>query len=180
MKYFKKIPGERVYLSPLNIEDAETYIKWLNDRSVTDGLGDTYLNFNLIIEKDWLEENLKKGSHIYAIVLNETDELIGNVGVEDIKPAHGTATVGIFIGEAQNRGKGYGTEALNLLVGYAFGVLNLQNIMLMVFEFNQNAVKSYQKVGFKEFGRRRKAYYLNNQYHDIIFMDITREDWYKK
>ncbi|MCL2637415.1 MAG: GNAT family N-acetyltransferase [Oscillospiraceae bacterium] len=182
MKYFKKIPGERVYLSPYNgsDEEVESFTKWLNDSAVTDGLGDTHMQYNLPNERLWLEDIMKKGEPAFAIVLAETDEIIGSMALMEIKQVHGSATVGIFIGEAEHRGKGYGTEAMKLLVGYGFDVLNLCNIMLNVYEFNENAQKSYLKVGFKEIGRRRKAHYLNNARHDIIFMDITREDWYGK
>ncbi|MCL2018274.1 MAG: GNAT family N-acetyltransferase [Oscillospiraceae bacterium] len=178
MKYFKKIVGERVYLSPYSTDDIEIFTKWLNDRAVTDGLGDSAMQFNLLNEKEWMEGILKKGEHSYAIVMDRTDEVVGSIGLFEVKNTHGTATVGLFIGEATNRGKGLGTEAMKLMVGYAFDVLNFQNIMLNVFEFNKGAYKSYLKVGFKEFGRRRKAVYLDNKRHDIIFMDITREDWY--
>jgi RimJ/RimL family protein N-acetyltransferase len=184
MKYFKKIPGggsapgSRIYLSPYHPDDAEILTKWLNDSAVTDGLGDTFMNFNLMNEKQWLEDMLKKGEHAYAIVLTETDEMIGSMGLMDVKLACGSASIGIFIGEAEHRGRGYGTEAMKLLVGFAFDVLNLYNINLAVYDFNEGAYKSYIKVGFKEIGRRRGAYYLNNKRHDIIYMDITREDWY--
>jgi len=178
MKYFKKIPGERVYLSPVNLEDLEIYTKWLNDREISDRLGDGCLMINLETEKRWIEEALKNGDQSYAIVLNETDELLGNIGLFELKQIYGTATLGLFIGEEEKRGKGYGTEALKLMVGYAFDVLNLRNIMLNVYEFNENAYKSYIKAGFKEMGRRRGAYYVDNKYHDVIYMDITREDWY--
>jgi RimJ/RimL family protein N-acetyltransferase len=179
MKYFKKIPGERVYLSPYNTEDVAIFTKWLNDRTVTDGLGDTFMQFNLMNEREWLENAQKNGDYSFAIVSAETDKAIGSIGLFDIKHVHRTATVGLFIGDAENRGKGLGTEAMKLIVGYSFDVLNLRNIMLNVYEFNENAYKSYIKAGFKEIGRRRKAHYHNNEYHDIIFMDITRDDWYK-
>ncbi|MCL2693963.1 MAG: GNAT family N-acetyltransferase [Oscillospiraceae bacterium] len=178
MKYFKKIPGERVYLSPQNSEDVEIFTKWLNDSKVTDGLGDTYIMFTTATQRQWLEETSKKGDYAFAIVKNQTDELIGSIGLMDVKLACGSATVGVFIGEAENRCKGYGTEAMQLIIGYAFEVLNLYNINLAVYDFNEGAYKSYLKVGFKEIGRRRKAYYLNNKRHDIIYMDITRDDWY--
>jgi RimJ/RimL family protein N-acetyltransferase len=178
MKYFKKVKGERVYLSPVNPSDLEIYTKWLNDREISDRLGDGCLMINLETERKWIEDALKNGDHSYAIVLNEGDELLGNIGLFDVKQMYGTATVGLFIGEAERRGKGYGTEALKLLAGYAFDVLNLSNIMLCVYEFNENAYKSYIKVGFRVIGKRRKAYYVNNKYHDVIYMDITREDWY--
>jgi len=179
MKYFKKIPGERVYLSPYSPEDIELYTKWMNDSAVTDGLGDTNVQFNLINEKEWIDDILKKAEPAFAIVSAETDKAIGGIGLFEIKPVHRSASVGILIGDYENRGKGFGTEAMKLIVGYGFDVLNLRNIMLRVYDFNEIAYKSYLKVGFKEMGRQRGAHYLNNKYHDIIHMDITREDWYR-
>lgn len=179
MKYFKKIEGERVYLSPPNLDDIGIYVKWLSDRAVTDGLGDSHRFMNLVNEKEYMESAMKKGDWWFTIILNESDKLIGSIGLIDVNHVYGSAKVGVLIGEAENRGKGYGTEAMKLLVGYCFDVLNLHNIMLEVFEFNENAYKSYLKVGFKEMGRRRNAFYLNNKRHDVIYMDITREDWYK-
>ncbi|MCL2109076.1 MAG: GNAT family N-acetyltransferase [Oscillospiraceae bacterium] len=176
MKYFRKIQGENVYLSPYNLDDLEVFTKWMNDRAVTDGLGDSAEQFNLINEKKWLEDMLEKGEPCFAIISEKNDELIGSMGLFEIKQIHGSAMVGIYIGDAENRGKGYGTEAMKLLINYAFNVLNLRNIMLNVFEFNENAYNSYLKVGFKEIGRRRKAHYHNGNYFDIISMDITRED----
>jgi RimJ/RimL family protein N-acetyltransferase len=84
----------------------------------------------------------------------------------------------MFIGDEKHRNDGYGTEALKLAVGFGFDVLNLNNIELKVYDFNERAAKSYLKVGFKEYGRRRQAYYLNGEYHDVICMDILREDFY--
>lgn len=179
MKYNKKIVGERIYLSPMSLDDAEKYLEWFCDRNVTDGLGVTYFQNTYQSEYDWLEENLKKQSYQFAIVRKKDDILLGNLGFEAINQVHRTATVGIFIGDEENRNKGYGTEALMLSIGYAFDVLNLNNIMLNVYDFNERAVASYKKVGFKEFGRRRQAYYLNNEYYDIIHMDIIRDDWYR-
>ncbi|MDD4796309.1 MAG: GNAT family protein, partial [Eubacteriales bacterium] len=70
----------------------------------------------------------------------------------------------------------YGSEALTLLVDFGFHYLNLNNIMLKVFSFNQRAVNCYKKVGFKEIGRRRQTYYLKGNYYDEILMDIIRSD----
>ncbi|MCL2633561.1 MAG: GNAT family N-acetyltransferase [Oscillospiraceae bacterium] len=181
MKYYKKIVGEQVYLSPINVEDVDKYVNWLNDPSVTDNLGTSWQVMSHICEKNWIEENLKNDrAYYFGIVKNDTNELIGNVGIEDINPVHRTATVGIFIGDEECRGKGYGTEAMSLVIKYGFDVLNLNNINLNVFSFNERAVKSYIKAGFKEYGRRRKANYSNGEYHDVICMDILREEFYDK
>ena len=146
MKYFKKIEGEKVYLSPMNLEDIEKYVKWMNDFSTTDGLGSSSKVTTFESERAWLINNMDKKEQQFAIVLKETDELIGNCGFCDINHLHQKGEVGLFIGEEENRSKGYGTEALSLLVEYGFNYLNLKNIMLKVFSFNKRAIKSYEKI----------------------------------
>ena len=113
MKYFKKIVGERLYLSPMNPEDAETYVKWLSDRAVTDNLGMTSSIINLQGEKEYLESK-KENSYDFSIVLND-DTVIGNIGLMRADLVSRKATLGIFIGDEENRSKGYGTEAIKLL-----------------------------------------------------------------
>lgn len=178
--YYKKIEGERIYLSPMCIEDAPKYVKWMNDFKVTDGINSSAKVITLENEIKWLEENCKTGNYNFAIVKKENDELIGICSFHDIDKIYGTATVGIFIGEEENRNKGYGREALNLLISYGFDYLNLYNIMLNVYSFNKNAINCYKKVGFKEFGRRRNAIMQKNKRYDIIYMDIIREEFYKE
>lgn len=88
-----------------------------------------------------------------------------------------TGEVGIFIGDESNRNNGYGTEVLRLLLDYGFNYLNLNNIMLKVKSFNKRAIKCYEKVGFKEFGRRRESYFLNGKYYDDVHMDILASEF---
>ncbi len=64
-----------------------------------------------------------------------------------------------------------------MLLDYGFNYLNLNNIMLTVKSFNERAINCYQKVGFKEIGRRRKSYFLNGKYYDDIYMDILAEEF---
>lgn len=178
--YYKKIEGERVYLSPMCIEDAEKYAKWMNDFKVTDGINGSRNITTLESERKWIEENSKTSNYNFAIIKKENDELIGNCSFHDLDKNWGTATVGIFIGEEENRNKGYGTETLKLLISYGFDYLNLNNIMLCVYSFNKNAINCYKKVGFKEMGKRRNAMILKNKRYDIIYMDIIREEYYKE
>ena len=173
MKYFKKIVGERLYLSPMNVEDAETYVRWLSSRDVTDNLGMTASVGTLLGEKEYIESR-KNGSYDFSIVLND-DTVIGNIGLMRADLVSGKATLGIFIGDESNRNKGYGTEAMKLLVDYGFNILRLHNIDLKVFSFNERAIKSYEKVGFKEYGRRHESYFLDGKYHDEICMEIINE-----
>lgn len=179
MKYFKKICGERVYLSPMSEEDIPTLTKWVNDFAVSDGIGQSARILSLEGERSWFEGVMKSEGHLYAIVRHEDDKMIGSTELSGFNSTHRLATFGISIGEEENRGRGYGLEATRLILGYGFDYLNLNNIMLTVFAFNEKAIKTYKEAGFQEIGRRREAYYIKNKYYDEIFMDITRADWYK-
>ena len=173
MKYFKKIVGERLYLSPMNVEDAETYVNWLNSRNVSDNLGMTASVVRVPGEKEYIESK-KSNDYDFSIVLND-DTLIGNISLMHVDNVSGKATLGIFIGDESNRNKGYGTEAIKLLVDYGFNILRLHNIDLNVFDFNEQAIKSYEKAGFKEYGRRHESYFLDGKYHDEISMEIINK-----
>jgi RimJ/RimL family protein N-acetyltransferase len=179
MRYFKKIEGERIYLSPINKEDVETYTNWLNDIKVAQPLGNYSMQMTIDVEKKWLDENSSVG-HNYAIILKDGDKLLGNIGSFDIDPISRACTIGLFVGDIEYRGKGYGTEAIKIYLEYCFKTLNLHNIMLAVYAFNEIGVACYKKVGFKEIGRRREAKYSDGQYVDIVYMDILSMDFLKK
>ncbi len=174
MKYFKKLIGKRVYLSPMNVDDAEIYVKWLNDFNVTDDVGSSCRITSLESEKEWLKHN--SNQYQFAIVRLEDDLLIGNCGIQGIDQLRQCAEVGLFIGDEENRSKGYGEEVLNLLLDYSFDYLNLNNVMLKVFSFNERAITCYKKVGFKEIGRRRQSYYLKGKFYDDVYMDILKSE----
>lgn len=177
MKYFKKLIGNRIYLSPMSVDDAETYARWLNDLTTTDGLGNSSRVISLEEEREWIKKF--SGDYQFAIVRLEDDTLLGNCGFNEINQVMQNAVVGLFIGEENNRNQGYGKEALHLLLDYGFHYLNLINIMLKVFSFNERAIQCYKKVGFKEIGRRRQSYYLKGKFYDEVYMDILREEWLK-
>lgn len=177
MKYFRKIEGEKVYLSPMCLEDAEKYVEWFCDRKTSDGLTQTAKLLSVEAEREWIEKTLKNNEYIFSIIDAQSDKLIGNCGIHDIKYKDRTATLGIFIGEESNRSKGIGSEVLTLLLDYGFNMLNLHNIKLDVFSFNERAIACYKKVGFKEYGRRHECYFLDGKYHDSISMEILENDF---
>jgi len=178
MKYFKKLVGDRIYLSPRSVEDAEIYTKWMNDFHVTDYTGRSWNVLTLQAEKEYLE-NPKTDGKTLAIIDKETDKIIGTIGLHSIDHLNRTATLGIFIGDENYRSKGYGTEAIQLILDFGFNYLNLNNINLDLMEFNERALNCYKKCGFKEIGRRRKCKYINGKYYDSISMDILAEEFQK-
>ena len=177
--YFKKLAGKKCYLSPMDLNDAEKYTEWLNDLEVTTNLGPVYGGIlNVESEKEILKDLSQK--HNYSIIDIETNELIGNCGFLEIDNLNQTAETGIFVGNKNFWGKGYGTEAIGLLMGYGFTALNLHNILLKVFSFNERAIKCYEKVGFKIIGRRREALKRGNETFDVIYMDILPNEFYER
>jgi len=176
--YFKKLNGKKCYLSPINTNDASKFTEWLNDLEVTENLTLYPNEICLENEKGFLEKLAK--DHNYSIIDINSNELIGNCGFVDIDNINQTAEAGIFIGNKTFWNRGYGTEALCLLMDYGFKALNLHNIFLRVYSFNKRAVKTYEKIGFKYIGRKREAIFRNFKRHDLIFMDILADEFYEK
>jgi RimJ/RimL family protein N-acetyltransferase len=173
----RKMIGEKCYLSPIDLDDTNQYLEWLNSEEIFQYLlvGTHVLSYET--EKEALLRLSKE--HVYGIIEKDNDTLIGNVGLININHIHKTSEIGIFIGNTDFWGKEYGTEALELLIDYGFRVLGLENIMLRVFEYNERARKRYEKVGFKVIGTRRKSHYYNLKRHNEIYMDILPEEYYK-
>ena len=174
-EFYKKIIGERCYLSPISMEDVPKYTNWLNDFEV---VMSTTLYSRIVdveAESEALAE-LKKGYH-FAIRLNQTNELIGNIGLNDVDFLNRNAELGIIIGNKTYWKQGYGKEAIELLLDFTFNILNMKNVYLKVFEFNTPGIKLYEKTGFKIAGRLRKALEINGNRYDLIFMDILAEEY---
>ncbi len=170
MRYFRKINGERLYLSPVNIEDAEIYIKWMNE-TVAKSFGQYPLVVSSKGDLKWLFEppvNMQR----YAMVLHDGDAMIGSISIHNIDHLNRNAFLGIFIGEEEHRGKGYGAEAIRLILTYGFDTLNLHNIMLSVTADNVEGIACYKKVGFQEVGRWREWVFKDGKYIDRIYMGI--------
>ncbi len=181
MRYFRKIIGSRLYLSPIsaNDDDAENYIRWMNNADVAIYFG----QYNRIVSSKndlkWLYEP-PSDMQRYAMVLTEGDVLIGSISIHNIDHLNRNAFIGIFIGEKEHRGRGYGAEAIRLILEYGFKTLNLHNIMLTVHADNEAAIACYKKVGFREDGRMREWIFKDGQYVDKIHMGILAQEFENK
>lgn len=180
MQYFKKLVGDRIYLSPKGIsdEEVEKFTEWMNDFQVTDFTGRSGQLMTLIGEREYLENSAKntRNRNFNIIELNG-NKLIGTIGLEDFNWIERSAVLGVFIGDADFRSNGYGTEAINILLEYGFKYLNLHSIRLNLLSINERAHKCYLKCGFKDTGRNREEIFLNGKYYDKLHMDILENEF---
>lgn len=176
MKYFRKLVGEKCYLSPVSLEDAERYTEWVNDMEIGQFMLFTPMVMDIEKERAALY-HLMQSDHVFAIIEKDTNKVIGNCGLHQLDNVHRHAVLGIFIGEKTFWNQGIGAEATSLLLDFGFNVLNLHNISLDVFGFNKRAVKCYEKIGFKYAGTRREYVFMAGKYHDVLIYDILAADF---
>ncbi|MDD4310307.1 MAG: GNAT family protein [Candidatus Cloacimonetes bacterium] len=176
MKYFRKLIGEKCYLSPVSMDDVEKYTEWLNDME----LGQFLTHSSWVLDMDKEREALRQlmnNSSIFAIVEKDTNKVIGNCGLHEASNVHRHAELGIFIGEKTFWNQGIGLEATNLLLDFAFNVLNLHNVTLEVYSYNKRAIKCYEKIGFKKVGQRREYMFMAGKYHDMLIYDMLATEF---
>ena len=180
MPHFKKLIGDRIYLSPKTTdeEDIVKYTEWMNDFQVTDYTGATAKLITLDSEREWMN-NIVKNTEDYNfdIVDLNNDKLIGTISLVKIKSIERSAELGIFIGEDSYRSNGFGAEAIKLILEYGFKYLNLHSIKLDLLSVNERAHKCYLKCRFKDTGVDRDAIYLNGKYYDKLHMDILENEF---
>lgn len=131
---------------------------------------------------EWIEKDQGKDPppFLFGIRSLDNDRLIGFIGLEGNMLPHGEAFVGIGIGEQEFWGKGYGTDAMKVILRYAFKELSLRRVSLDTFEYNPRAIRSYEKSGFVHEGRMRDFLHREGKRWDLIFMGILKEEWLAK
>ncbi|OAZ50732.1 GNAT family N-acetyltransferase [Paenibacillus polymyxa] len=171
------LEGSRVYLRPINVEDTELYYNTLFHQEVRRLTG-TQRSFTKEQIARYIEGKGQDASSLLLLIaLQEDDRVIGDIALQDMDSLNRSANIRIAINEQGDQGKGYGTEALVLMLDYGFGICNLHRIELNVFDFNEKAIRCYEKVGFKREGVQRDALFYNHQYRDSILMSMLQHEY---
>ncbi len=166
------IVGELVALGPLRRDLLPIYQRWMNDFAVVRTLGTPPIPMTMEREEGWFER-AAKAEEIFPFTIYEraTGRPIGNTSLMGLDWRSRTAEFGILIGEAEGRGRGYGTEVARLILDYAFTALGLHSVFLRVHEYNLAGRRAYEKAGYREFGRRRQSQRMGGKFWDTIYMD---------
>ncbi|HJP71984.1 MAG TPA: GNAT family protein [Candidatus Limnocylindria bacterium] len=175
------IQGERVFLRPLGAADAELYRRWRADAKPMAPAGWRDPAPLSLAQVEARIERLAtaQGDDIYnfLICLRSDERPIGEIMLADVDRRNGSAEVGIFIGEPDEWGKGYGTDAINALVDFGFAELRLERIWLEVWTENSRAIRSYEKAGFVHEGTIRNDRYEFGRLTSGHIMSILHDEW---
>ena len=171
--------GKLIRLAALTKADRPTIARW-DDDAEFDRLmrGDPAMPTSVAaLERGAERHRHDDDSYGFAIRALAEDKLIGYCRLTWVQLNHRHAWLAIGIGEADYRGKGYGTDAMQVLVDYAFRELDLYRLSLNVFSFNVSAIRCYEKVGFVSEVVQRAAIYRDGQRYDSIIMGLLRPQW---
>jgi RimJ/RimL family protein N-acetyltransferase len=133
--------------------------------------------------KEWFEKDLEndpKDDFFFSIKHKESGQVIGFIGLFDLHWNHGDTLIVIAIGERDHWGKGYGTEAMRILLSYIFDEMNLRRASLLVFDYNGRAQRMYEKSGFVVEGRVRRMMQREGRRWDWLYMGILKEEWQRQ
>jgi len=171
--------SSRIFFRKMTEEDVSIYHKWRNDSEVMRTTNPSMDVFTLADTKQFVEHVIlgSNTSKSYMIIDKESLQPIGITSLIQIDLKNRNSECIIDIGEKEYWGKGYGKEALKLLLDYAFLEMNLHRVSLRVFSFNQKAIAMYEKIGFRQEGASRQSIYREGQWHDIIHMGILQQEY---
>jgi len=171
------LKGSRVYLSPLQEKDLPTLFAWINNRESVSHSA-PYRPISDFEHRTWYNSVSTRSDCVFFLIQRVgDDEAIGSCQLQSIHTVHRNAELRIRIGETANREQGFGTEALRLLLRFAFEDLNLERVYLHAFATNAVAIRVYEKVGFAREGVLRRAAYVSGSYVDVIVMGILRDEY---
>ncbi|CAH0121751.1 GNAT family N-acetyltransferase [Paenibacillus sp. CECT 9249] len=170
---------DRIKFRKMTAEDAELYHSWRNDMEVMQTTSPLLDMHTLETTRDFVNHVIlgSDSAKSYMIVDKASGAPIGVTSLTHIDYKNRNAECILDIGAKRHWGKGYGTEALRLLLDYAFLEMNLHRVSLCVFSFNERAVKLYEKIGFKQEGITRQSLFRNGGWHDLIHMGILQTEY---
>jgi len=173
-----KLKGENIYLAMLERKDCKTL--W-NDFEYDFDNPTEEFNIGHSDEKadDWFDDiqKLQGNRNVRLGIFLNDGAVIGDVALQDIDRVNRKCSVGIGIAKIENRSKGYGREAVKLMLGYGFKYLGMERITANTLEMNIGAQKVMERLGFMLEGRERKAIYLNGNKYDRLCYGILKEEY---
>lgn len=174
------IAGNSIILRAWERDDAQ--VRWEADRTADDTepkLRDWHEPPKPLAQREAEADERVASSDesVVALIIEADGRAVGDINLFNIDERNRSAMLGLSIWRTEDRGRGYGTDAVRALVRWAFRQKNLHRIELGVAPHNERAVRVYERVGFVAEGRRRESHYEDGRYVDDIIMGLLRSDF---
>lgn len=171
------LENDAVGLRPFEAADAEFFLRWMNDPEVRGLIGETRPTSRSEAEQ-YVEKLGSSTDRIWLAVVRKADGVIvGETGLLRMFPDWRTTDITIIIPDPAHRSQGYGRQAMNLMLDYAFGHLGFNRVAIGVVDFNQQALGFYEKLGFKREGLQEEGYFYGHQFHDFVMMRMLAREF---
>ncbi|WP_377890191.1 GNAT family N-acetyltransferase [Alkalihalobacillus sp. R86527] len=168
----------RIHLRKVTENDADLYHTWRSNSEVMKNTSPELDVYTVKETEAFIQSIINSDtSKSYMIQTSENDTPIGIVSLINIDLKNRNAECIIDIGNVDYWGKGYGTEAMNVLLEYSFCELNLHKITLRVFSYNERAIKLYERLGFDKEGEQKEQLFRDGKWHGIILMAVFQESY---
>ena len=175
-----KLIGEKVFLTAFDPACTDELLRFMTDETTAMGLGNSlYCAITRSEEEEILSSRKCNFQDGYDFLIWDVGGRcpIGTCSLGDLHPVNRCASIGINIGERGYRRMGRASEAMWLVLCFAFETLNLHSVHLGVYEYNDGAIECYRKLGFTEVGRHREDRWAQGRYWDSIEMDMLEYEW---
>ncbi len=174
----RRLVGEGVELRRHDRRNYPLYARWYADEEIWHLTSWTAAPMRrAAVERLFESRESSAVDDSFAIHREGREEPIGVISLMNVSEANSSAELSVIVGEEEDREKGLGTEAIRVLLRYAFEELGLHRVGLSVFEFNGPAISAYEKLGFKEEGRLRGAIQRDGRFYDAILMSVLASEW---
>jgi RimJ/RimL family protein N-acetyltransferase len=169
------LEGERVRLEPLGEEHLDAFHKQMQDPDLDRLTGSHGGNPSLEVSRQWLSTRKQQKDRLdLAIVEKASDEFAGEIVLNHLSADNEAISLRLWLG-VEFRDHGYGSEAIRLVLAYAFDVVGLHRVELEVYAFNTRAIRAYERCGFEVEGRLRHALLWEGERYDALIMGILNE-----
>jgi RimJ/RimL family protein N-acetyltransferase len=169
---YKRMTGEKVYLTALISEDAETVTRWLNDPEVTQYLSEHREIKSLELVKEDMEEHIKTGA-AFAVFDRDSDTMIGTCVLDG-------DGIMILMGEKEYWSKGCDTEAISFLLDFGFNLRNCGNISVSAYSHDTRSLALFEEIGFTKTVVQRERLIRGRDKYDLIFFDMLASEYFKR
>jgi RimJ/RimL family protein N-acetyltransferase len=176
----KIISGDNLYFRLIREEDIDNgWLNWINDINNSETLD---LKFPSSRESliNYINDSLPPKAILFAVVEIETNNFIGTARIVEIDHTNRSCNYGRFIGDTSLRGKGYGTEIVEIIQQYVFEQLSFNRLYTHNLDINIKALNSNKKAGMKVEGTLRESQYYKGNLHDLILLSMLKDEYFSK